>query len=110
LNGLGNILLPFSSSDTYYRQIAKQLDEVGVPYLSSDAFQISHLWKCQLSLGNVNDISLMDIWKGIKLLSLRLSLLKNNAVNPCSVCDFQRVSQNDNIDSLKEDIIIRLGN
>jgi len=67
-------------------------------------------WKRQLSLGNINDISLMEMWNGNKLLRLRLSLLKNNAVTPCSVCDFQRVSQNDNIDSEKEKIIVRLGN
>jgi FkbM family methyltransferase len=34
-----------STKDSFYFQIAKQLDEVGVPYMSSDAFQAASLWE-----------------------------------------------------------------
>ena len=67
-------------------------------------------WKRQLSLGNLHDTPLLEIWRGSKLLQLRLSLLKGNHNTPCSVCDFQKVSENDSIDCAKEKIINKLEN
>lgn len=44
-----------STCDVYYHQIAKQLDDVGVPYISSDAFQAFKLWKY-----SKNTVGLLD--------------------------------------------------
>jgi FkbM family methyltransferase len=33
-----------STKDTYYKEITQQLDEVGVPHISSDAFQVVYFW------------------------------------------------------------------
>lgn len=34
-----------STCENYYRQIARQLDEAGVPYTSSDALQTAYIWE-----------------------------------------------------------------
>jgi radical SAM protein with 4Fe4S-binding SPASM domain len=67
-------------------------------------------WKRQLSLGNLHDTPLPEIWRCNKLLHVRLSLLNGKYKTPCSSCDFQKVSENDNIDCAKEEIINRLEN
>ena len=48
-----------STSAANYRQIAKQLDDVGVPYISSDTFLTVHLWNRIKAISDLldNDIS-----------------------------------------------------
>ena len=51
-----NFFVLISTKDTYYHEIARQLDEVGVPYLSSDAFSVVYYWeRCKTVVNYFND-------------------------------------------------------
>jgi radical SAM protein with 4Fe4S-binding SPASM domain len=65
-------------------------------------------WQRKLSLGNIHDTPLVEIWNGRKMLDVRLSLLGGAAALPCSDCNFQKVSQDDNITGAREIISEKL--
>ena len=65
-------------------------------------------WKRYLTLGNLNNTTLPEIWNGENLKKLRLSLLDGNSNAQCSICNFQRVNESDNIDIAREEIKNRL--
>lgn len=65
-------------------------------------------WKRKLSLGNINDISLVDIWNGEGLRNIQCYLLNKICITPCNDCGFSIVSQRDYIDSKSDEILQRL--
>lgn len=67
-------------------------------------------WRRDLSLGNINDKSLMDIWNGKELRDLQLkhlNLLKNE-IDPCKYCTMNDTSEVDYLDNSIEDIKARM--
>jgi len=65
-------------------------------------------WKRYLTLGNLNEITLPEIWNGEELKKLRISLLDGTSNNQCSICYFQQVNESDNIDVARDEIMNRV--
>jgi radical SAM protein with 4Fe4S-binding SPASM domain len=65
-------------------------------------------WQRKLSLGNLNDLALSEIWNGERLRNLRVALLRQEMGKPCAVCKFSGVSDTDNIDDYTEAILRRI--
>jgi radical SAM protein with 4Fe4S-binding SPASM domain len=65
-------------------------------------------WKRYLTLGNLNETTLPEIWHGDILKELRIGLLDGESNKQCSICNFQRVNESDNIDIARKEIKSRL--
>ena len=77
---------------------------------NGDVMPCSVDWKRKLLLGNINNCSLVDIWKGKKREELLMSLLKEEPCSLCSHCGYSIQNQPDDIDDYKAEIIDRLIN
>ncbi|MDE6055970.1 MAG: radical SAM protein [Lachnospiraceae bacterium] len=105
-----------SGSVRYSEDVYKQRKQICVqPFkllcvsANGDVMPCSVDWKRALLLGNITKTSLLDIWNGRKLNSLRCTLLKMEPCNFCSECKYTVQNQPDNIDEYKEMILRRLG-
>jgi radical SAM protein with 4Fe4S-binding SPASM domain len=67
-------------------------------------------WKRTLTLGNINDVPLIEIWRSESIRRLQMSLLSKDDVMPCRNCGFPAASQRDYIDSEANAILLRLKN
>lgn len=65
-------------------------------------------WKRVLKVGNIAEESLKSIWMGDKLRNLQKHLLKMEQGGICKECMHPRLSQPDNIDDYRDEILKRM--
>lgn len=65
-------------------------------------------WKRVLKVGNIAEETLKNIWTGDRLYTLRKRLLKMEQGGICKECMHPKLSQPDNIDDYREEILERL--
>lgn len=75
---------------------------------NGDVMPCSVDWKRVNLLGNINSMSLKDIWNGERLREIRLSLLDLKPESICSICKYTLQNQPDDIDNYINDIKDRI--
>ncbi len=75
---------------------------------NGDVMPCSVDWKRKLKVGNIYNEKLSEIWNGLQLRNLRISLLEQKICDYCKKCSYTKSNQPDDIDAYSEEILKRL--